>query len=387
MLGLLGRRGIRLGRFFGVDVQLDVSWFFIFFILIFFAANWLGEVPTVTGTQAWVFAILGVVLFFLSLLAHEFGHAFTARAFGIKTHAITLFMFGGAAQMERGPKRPTAEFCIALAGPAVSFITGVAFGVAWYLLRNTSISPGMLNILAYLGSINLILTFFNLIPGFPLDGGMMLRAAIWGVSGSYLLASRIAGGIGRAFGGFLLFWGIAGTLTMLAGANVPVVSSAGPFTALIGWFMMGLAKAQQRHAEVSAVLGDLTVRDLMRPIHAVVPADTLISDVIKYYFGALPGDQFPVVEDQRLLGLITRAQVDAVPERQWDWVRAGEVARPFRREASVPPGLGALDALQLLAGTNITSVPVFQDRRLLGYLFRNDLLQAYESRKSQVGVS
>ncbi|MDK2970551.1 MAG: hypothetical protein PWP23_306 [Candidatus Sumerlaeota bacterium] len=376
-----GRRAIRIGRLFGIDIALDLNWFFIFFIMVVsFSGQYQQYFPTHMGSM--VFAIVLTLALFASVVAHEYGHALTARLFGIHTQKIVLHLFGGVAYLESEPKRPRDEFFIAIAGPAVSIVFGLVFGgIALATAPGTGIPETALFKLAFaLAAMNLFLGIFNCVPGFPLDGGRVVRSALWAITGNYLKATRVASWGGIGVGALLSLTGVAAVVAapfmdmdLLAGGILRV---------LLGLFVIHLARMSMKQAEFISAFHGLTVRDLMQPIRAVVPADMLLSDVRDRYFQWQGADNFPVVDGTRLLGSIGQEDFAAIPERQWDWVRAREIVRPYDAEKILDPGLEALTALERLARLNRYSLPVFQGRRLLGTVTQGDLARALQQRRA-----
>lgn len=376
---MFGRTSLRIGRLFGIEIGLDFSWFLIAFILVIHLRT--PVIDTFGPGGATLFAVILAFLFFGSILAHELGHALTARAFGVETQKIILHLFGGVALLNSEPRRPRDEFWITAAGPAVSFLLCILFGtvaVGLGLMATASPSQAIqafLMICTYVAFMNGILAVFNCLPGFPMDGGRIVRAAVWAATGSYVKATRLASWGGVGVGVLLMLWGIAGMLTRSAGIAIPVVNMGGLLMVFLGPFLIYLARVSRRQAEVVAAFEGLTVGDLMRPVRAVIPADMLLSDVVEYYFRQFQADQFPVVDGHRLVGALTRESVNQVERRQWDWMRAGELAQPFVNGEVLQVDMEAFPALQMLVQQNRACQAVFEGRRLRGYLFTGDLVQ------------
>ena len=198
---------LRLGRIFGIPVEVNVSWILVFLLLTYLLAGQFDDVrPHWTAAQTWSVAVVAVVLFFLSVLAHELSHSVMALSKGIPVGGITLFIFGGVSRLEREPQRPITEFVVALVGPLTSILLAGIFGGAWYLLGRGDSAPEM--VLLLLAWTNLSLGVFNLVPGYPLDGGRLLRAGIWGITGDRRRATRIAAGMGQVVGGAMALGGV-----------------------------------------------------------------------------------------------------------------------------------------------------------------------------------
>ena len=225
---------LRLGRVFGIPIEVNISWVFVFLLLTFLLASEFENARLHwTVTQRWAVAMITVVLFFLSVLAHELSHSVMAQSKGIPVRGITLFIFGGVSLLDREPQRPITEFVIAVVGPLCSILLAAIFGGAWYLLgRGNSAFEVVLLLLAWT---NLSLGVFNLVPGYPLDGGRLLRAGIWGVTGSYRRATQIAARSGQAVGGAMILGGVA------LAVWVDVIDGA--WVAVVGLFLFSMARS------------------------------------------------------------------------------------------------------------------------------------------------
>jgi len=374
-----GHFAIPLGKLLGIQVSIDFTWFLIFFLLLFNLQGFIAEELGLGSAAATLVSALLIILLFASVLAHEYGHALTARAFGIRTPKIVLHIFGGVAFLESEPRKPSHEFWITVAGPAVSLVLGVTFLTALFLFSITNVQmPVLSTICLYIGMMNMVLAIFNCLPGFPMDGGRIVRAAIWGITGNYLLATRIASAGGMAVGGLIAMWGLGGSIGL-----IPAGAGGGPMQLFLGLFLIFLAWQSARQAELSARLRNISVNDLVRPVNVVVPSDTLISDVLDRYMRPFGMDQLPVVDGPRLAGFISYEDIVQVPLRQWDWVRSAELVRPYSLEDTIDPNLGAMAALQRLMRNNRAFLPVFKGRRLMGFVFRNDLIHALEAGRAQ----
>ena len=225
---------LRLGRIFGIPVEVNISWVFVFLLLTYLLAGEFDDARLRWPVaQRWSVAVVSVVLFFLSVLAHELSHSVMALSKGIPVRGITLFIFGGVSRLEREPSRPTTEFVVALVGPLISIALAVIFGGAWFLLgRGDSPLEVVLILLAWT---NLSLGVFNLVPGYPLDGGRLLRAGIWGMTGNHRKATKIAAAMGQVVGGSMVLGGV--TLAVLL---EPV---DGVWLSIVGIFLFSIAKS------------------------------------------------------------------------------------------------------------------------------------------------
>ncbi|MBT98549.1 MAG: hypothetical protein CL902_07970 [Dehalococcoidia bacterium] len=225
---------LRLGKIFGIPVEVNISWILVFLLLTYLLAGEFED-PRLrwSVTQRWAVAMITVVLFFLSVLAHELSHSVMALSKGIPVRGITLFIFGGVSRLDREPQRPITEFMVALVGPLISIVLAVILGAAWFLLGRGGSSVEV--ILVLLAWTNLSLGVFNLVPGYPLDGGRLLRASIWGLTGNHRTATRIASAMGLAVGGSMLLGGVA-----LAVFLEPI---DGVWLAVVGAFLFSMARS------------------------------------------------------------------------------------------------------------------------------------------------
>lgn len=360
--------GIPIGRLFGINLRLHWSWFIILFVITWMLAS--SYFPNVEEYKAWgtptrwVISLVTSLLFFASVLAHELAHSLVARGAGLQVSAITLFIFGGVSQLTEEPKSAGSEFRMAIAGPATSlFIGGVCWGVFFATRHTTSPVAGMT---FWLGYINIALAAFNMIPGFPLDGGRVLRSIIWWRSGNLRRATRIASLIGRGIGYLFIFAGIALIFT-------PYWPN-GLWLALIGWILENAAVGSYRQMALQDILHGHKVSEVMsRDCHAVPPTiaiETLVNDHI-----LTSGRRcFPVVDGEQALGLVSVHDVRSVERRQWPFKTVREIMTPINRVKQVRPDDDLYSVMQLLTEQNVNQVPVVADSAVVGMVSRESLL-------------
>ena len=375
-------RGLGLGRIFGIEVRLDVSVLVIFGLIVYSLGSTVfpGWHPDWSAALTWTTALATGVLFFASLLAHELSHSVVAQAHGIRVPRITLFLFGGMAEMEREPASPKVEFLTAIAGPAMSLVLGVIFAnlATWlggpgFLER---IGEGQESALAglsplatacvWLGAVNLVLAVFNLIPGFPLDGGRVFRAIMWGITGDQVLATRWASNLGRYFGWTLMAFG---AWTLVQGGL------QGLWLILIGWFLTHLARASYSQLLTQRALGGLQVEDLMRTRFDQVDRNTAVSDFIDDYLLRSAQLLWPVVQDDRPIGTISLTDVVNIDEPERRLRKVDEVMRPLVAEQMIAPDQTGRRILELLAAAGEEPLPVIRDGRVVGLIHRSDILK------------
>lgn len=381
-------RGFHLARIAGIDVYLDWSLLIIFtLVTVSLGAGGLPAWhPDWGAVTIWSTAVAAAVLFLASVLVHEFSHALVGRAHGIEVSQITLFVFGGMAQMREEPRAWRAELWMAIAGPITSLVLGAAFIALGVMISGplpldsddpqqvfAGLSP-LATLLFWLGPINVILGLFNLVPGFPLDGGRVLRAALWGASGDLVRATRWASNGGRTVAWILIGMGFA----MALGVTVPFFGSGlagGLWLALIGWFLHNAAVMSYRQLLLRESLVDVPVSRLMQTsVQTVSPGLTVQSLVDDY---VLRADQraFPVVAQDRAVGLVCLRDVYKLPREQWAQTPVDRIMTPADRLTSVSPSDSGVDALNALSRLQINQLPVLENGRVLGMLRREDIVR------------
>lgn len=380
------RRGLPLGSIFGVKVTLDYS---LLVIAALVTVNLGAGVlpawhPNWGFATIWVVAVIAAVLFFASVLVHELSHALVGRRVGVPMSGITLFMFGGMAHMDREPERPRAEFLMAAVGPVVSIGIGVAATLGGFLLSGSALEregvEGMRQVgplatlLLWLGPINVVLGLFNLIPGFPLDGGRVLRAALWWATGSYHKATRWA-----SLSGQVIAWSfIALGALMMLGQRVPIFGvglAQGLWLALIGWFLNNAAKASQRHAAVSSALAGVPVARLMYRYPKTVDPRTDLSTLVEHYLLHDKPTCVAVVQNGALVGQVDVKDVRRVKEANWPFTSVARVMTPASELTVLSPRDDASRALALLAEPELEQAPVVEGGELVGVVRREDLVR------------
>jgi Zn-dependent protease/CBS domain-containing protein len=385
-----GQHGFRLGRLAGVEVRIDWSLTIVFVLIAFNLGAGLfpARHPAWSPPVAWTVAVLAAGGFVACVLAHELAHAIVGRRAGVEVEGITLFMFGGMARMRTEPKSARAELAMTVAGPLTSLLIGagcLALGVAlaWRDLSG-HLDPGLVvrragplaTVLLWLGPLNLALAAFNLLPGFPLDGGRVLRALIWGATGDFDKATRWATAVGRALALVLIFIGVA----MIFGARVPFFGRGllpGLWLALIGWFLNSAAIRSQQQQLLGKSLKGMSVAQLMRSARPVRP-ETSVADLAETFLAAADQRCFPVAEEDRLLGLVCLADLRRVPRADWEQRRVLDVMTPTEALDTVGPRDAAVDAFRKLATRDVDQLPVVSSGRLLGMIRRPDLLRWLE---------
>ncbi len=374
---------VRLGHLFGIEIRLDPSVLLMFALIVITLAQGLFVEwhPDWSKTRQWTTALFAASALLGSLLTHELAHALAARSFRIRVPRITLFLFGGAAEIESDAETPGAECVIALAGPLLSLTLAIAFAVIGQselseaqrtlLLSDPAqalASSGPLTTAClWLASINLMLALFNLIPGFPLDGGRVLRALVWRVSGNFVLATRVAGAAGQYVGWLLMLSGV----WLLLGQGRP----GGLWYVFLGWFLSHLARASLTDVVMRHALGRQKVRDLMQTRFDSVDAGVDVHEFVEQYLLRGPQTLWPVREQGIVTGMAGLAGASRFsPDERWRH-RVIEIMEPLATFPTVAADARASEALPFLAAAGDSPVPVLDQGVFVGFLRGRDILR------------
>jgi Zn-dependent protease/CBS domain-containing protein len=361
----MSRHTIPLGRILGIQIALDYSWFLIFALLTwvlatnYFPAEFKGWPPYLY----WVMGAVAAVMLFVSVLLHELGHSAVALRYKVPVPSITLFLFGGVSQIGAEPPSATAEFLIAAAGPLVSLLLGVFF----YLIQPlvSGVDP-LLGLAKYLAYINLALALFNLIPGYPLDGGRVLRAVLWAMTGDMRRSTVIAARTGRFFAFLFIFFGV----WQMASGNF----TGGLWIAFIGWFLDSAASAQLQQVTTQDLLAGHTVSQAMSSQCATIPADMTLKDLVDEHILATGQRCFLVKRGESDIGLMTLQRIKDVPRSEWAATRAEQAMLPLNQLKSIDPDAELWTAFEKLDRDGVNQMPVTRNHRVVGMLSRDDVI-------------
>jgi len=364
------RRRVPLFTVAGFEVTIDPSWILLAVLVAWTLSTGFfpAQIQDLPAGSYWVMGILGAAGLFLSIIAHELSHSLVARRSGIPMRGITLFLFGGLAETGEEPRRARDEFFIAVVGPVASVVLGLAFLVAGDLGADAGWPRAVTVVLGYLGVINLVLAAFNLIPAYPLDGGRILRSALWAARKDMAWATRVASRIGQGFGLLLVALGL---VRILAGVLV-----GGFWLVFIGLFLRRAASASLRQTVIRGALGDAPVSRFTRPDPVAVRPETTVAAVLADVVHGGEDRLYPVADDDgQLVGCVTRTRLESVDRDRRGDVQVSELMDGCAREHRVAPGTPAVAALQMMQRHGTDRLLVAEDGRVTGTISRRDLAE------------
>jgi Zn-dependent protease/CBS domain-containing protein len=367
---------VTLGRLFGVEIGLHFSWLLIALLIALSLSDHFHALnPSWGPIVIWATALLTAALFFATLLLHELSHAWMARRCGLATRSITLFALGGVAQIEGEPADAKSEFWIGIVGPMASVAMGVlslALAVAFGWSPTGQPGTPLLAMLVWLGFINMALAIFNLIPGYPLDGGRILRGAIWWVTKDADRATRLAARIGQGVAVCFIAFGV---LRFFGGEGVGAL-----WISFIGWFLFQAAGASYANVDLASGLRDVKVQDLMTRDCETVDGRTNLERFAQDYLAGSTLRCFIVEEDNRILGLITPSEVALVERAKWRFTTIDDVMRPLTELRAVTLATPVLEALAAMGQDQVNQLPVLEGSHLEGVLTRGSVMQFLQAR-------
>lgn len=365
---MFGRK-IKLFKILGFEVGIDPSWVIIAILIAWSLST--GFFPfqyrNLSTQTYWIMGIIGAIGLFFSIIVHEFAHSLIARNFGIPMKGITLFIFGGVAEMGDEPPDARAEFFVAIVGPLASLgLALIFYGI--YMIGVGGAWPNTVNgVVKYLAMINGLLAFFNLMPAFPLDGGRVLRSILWKIKGNLRWATRISSQVGSGFGIFLIIFGF---LRIFTGNFI-----GGMWFALIGLFLQSAAKMSYQQMVTRQALEGEQVKRFMKPDPVTVPPDVTINEFVDKYVYRYFYKMYPVTENGNLKGCITTNKIKQLPRDQWDQKKIRDLDIFCPRETTVRPNDDAIKAISIMKKNNMSRLMVVENEKLQGVVALKDLLE------------
>ena len=359
----------KLFKVFGIEIRLDFSWFIVFALFVYyFGFNYFPAVlPGVNNGIIAIVTFITVILFFTSVLIHEMSHSLVAKSKGTPVERITLFLFGGVAQIEKEPETPMNEFVMAIAGPVASFVLAIFFGMIWLLTRQYELIREPVR---YLTIIIIILGVFNMLPGYPLDGGRVLRSIIWKVTDNIKKATLIASTTGRVIGFLIIAVGI---FFLFTGNFLN-----GVWFAFIGWFLQSSARMGYRQLIFETSIKGVKVGDVMNDDIVLVEKDISLQKLIDEYFMRYRFGRFPVVEDlrsERLIGIISLHDIKSIEKQRWPEIMVGDIVKAITENEKVSMSMEISEAIKKMGKSGLGHLVIMSGNRLKGIITKSDVMR------------
>jgi Zn-dependent protease/CBS domain-containing protein len=368
------RPSFRLGKVFGVEIGIHYSWFLIAAVVLFSLSGYFQSVNEEWGVViVWGFSILTTLLFFVTLVLHELSHALVARRRGLPVRNITLFALGGVAQIEREADSPTTEFLVGIAGPVTSLIIGlISIFLSLLIGLLDLVTLPLQSVFLFLGAINIALAIFNMIPGFPLDGGRVLRAIVWWLTGNESKSTRIAARGGQLVALIFIAMGLYRAFT---GEGF-----GGLWMSLIGLFLLQASRASHMQVYTAEKLAGLKVSDCMRSGIEIISGFTNLQTCVDEHFAKTPDRALAVEEQGRVAGIVTPREIGAVERARWPYVTVDHIMVPIEEVKTVDIETPITEALNIMASTGFSVLIVVGNGAIAGTLLQSDVLQILQNR-------
>lgn len=369
MAELFQSGSMRIATLMGIPIRVHYSWLIIFGLITWSLSTFYfpQAAPQLPGLSYFISGALAALLLFISVGLHELSHSFIAKRQGQTVSAITLFIFGGVSQMKAEPSRPKDELFMAVAGPVSSFLLSLIFFIAYNLVTDQIAGA----LFRYLSHVNLFLGIFNLIPGFPMDGGRVVRAYIWGKTGDFFSATRKASNYGQRIALFFILFGIFSIFTGVPG---------GLWLVFIGWFLHSAAQASYQQAGLQETLSGVKVKDIMVTDIVTVPPDITINEAIHKYFLKYGYGGFPVVDKGDFLGILTLKEITDIPEEERANITVSKVFVRHDKRWEVSKKEDAITALERMISEDKGRLAVLENRKLIGLITRTGIARYMQMR-------
>jgi Zn-dependent protease/CBS domain-containing protein len=368
--------GIRVGRILGFEINIDWSWLIVFFLVVYTLARGFFPVayPGFTTTTSWALGLIAAALLFVSVLIHELSHSVVARRFGTPVKGITLFLFGGVSQTSDEPRSAREEFWMAIVGPLTSFGIAIVFYGIGLAAVNLQWPVPVIALVGYLAWINGLLGVFNLVPGFPLDGGRVLRSIIWGATGNLKRATQLASYAGQGFGFVLIAFGLT---RILAGDAI-----GGIWLIFIGWFLTGAARSSYQQVLIRDALSGVRVEQVMTTDVPMIPADLSVRQFVDEHLLKHEYSCYPVVEPgtDNVTGVIGAEEIRTVPSSDWSTARVGQISHKIDNGYKVTADEDAWHAVAKLSSPEVCRLLVMENEHLRGTIGRDAVYRLVETK-------
>jgi Zn-dependent protease/CBS domain-containing protein len=367
----------KIGKIAGIEIGVHWSWLFVFGLITWSFAGGGGILehyyPEWSTGQRWVIGGIVALIFFASILLHELSHSLVAKAKGIPVSGITLFVFGGVSNLGREAQSAGEEFQVAIVGPLTSLLIGGVFAILWAALRKPA--PEASGVAGYLAFINAVIAAFNMLPGFPLDGGRVFRAIVWWRNRNLLRATRTAARTGEGVAYLLMAGGVLQVFVI----NNPL---GGVWMFLIGLFLRNASSQSYDQMVLQTTLAGFSIGQVVRKDFTPVPPDITVEQLVHDYMLSGQGRYYPVMAGQELLGMFTLTDAQRIPREQWPTTSVYKTMTPFERLHTVAPNDEAIKVLQLMGQADVNQVPVVDGRLLVGIVSRADILRLIQVRQA-----
>lgn len=367
---------VNIGKILGIPIRVHWTLWLVFLLIAWsLAVGYLpATYPSLSVTVDWIVGVVSAILLFVSVLVHELSHSYIAKKNGLPIARITLFFFGGVSEITEEPQDPSLEVRMAAAGPLTSFAIGGVLGILWYFGQVAVFPIAVEAVLRYNALINVALGAFNLIPAFPLDGGRVLRGSLWKSEGNLLRATRNATRVTEIL-----------SLLMIAAGLLLVVVTAdfvnGIWIIFLGWFIRSGAESSLRQTQMTEALHGVSVGDIMTKNLLTVTPDITVQRLVNDFFLVHPHGGYPVVQDDRLRGVVTMSSVRSIPAEKREFETVSQAMVPFEKLVTIGGSASAADAMQKMAQFNVGRLIVADGDRILGILTRGDLMKTIRTRQ------
>ena len=358
-----------LFKLLGFTVSVDASWGIILFLVVWSLSEGLfpGYFPDLSSQTYWVMGLFGALGLFVSIIIHEFSHSLVARKYGLEIKGITLFIFGGVAEMKDEPNSPKTEFFMAIAGPIASLLLSILFAALYQVDKIIELPVPIIGILGYLSAINMLLAVFNMVPAFPTDGGRILRSLLWWIKGDIYWATQVASRISLGFAMAIIFIGF---MSLLGGNFI-----GGLWWILIGSFLFNAANVSYQRLLMKQSFEGKTVRHFMNPNPVTVPSHITLQEFVDNYLYHYHYKMFPVLKDDKISGLITIQMLKSHPQEEWKHLLVGKVMQLQSPDNSIDSNTPINDALNKMSETGLSRLLVVEGKKVVGIITLKDLLE------------
>ncbi len=369
---------VNIGRILGIPIRIHWTLWFVFILIAWSLATPGGYIsltyPGLGTTTYWIIGIVSAFVLFISVLLHELSHSYIAKKNGLPISRITLFFFGGVSELSEEPRDAGLEVRMAAAGPLTSFAIAGIMGLFWLLLGIVSAPIAIIAVLGYGALINAVLGAFNLIPAFPLDGGRVLRGSLWKGSKNLLSATRNATRVSE-----VISFSMIGVGLLLIVLTADIVN--GLWILFLGWFIRSGAESSLRQTQLTEALSGLSVNDIMTKTLLTVSPSITVQNLVTDYFLTHPHGGYPVVQNDKVLGVVTMDSVRSIPKEKREFELVSQAMVPYERTVTVSQNVSAADALQKMARTGVGRVLVMDQDKLLGIVSRGDIMRSIKTRQ------